>query len=354
MLAAEQQKQPLSRALKLLVKTVRSQRIYNPNNQTLRQMLQSLHEAFEAVLLQSATIRLQVRGSGFFINSVSIFETPPLQDSVPYALYRDGIRRIEFYQGLTLEELSKFVAAIAHGTQPNFWGDDTVTELWRSQLEHIRYLVMDTTIGNLDNSSDDINANDLSLDIAIDGLLRKIYHARDDQSNQSIEGVSVGLDAHDIPAKAIADQIDQISELAAGFHPEVSNSTQASYINELNLELKDETNISTSKRLVSALLHKLTIDGNHSNNIYKTLLSIYDVALIQADLPLATYSIESISQRPSSQESSQWLSEATSEPRLRQVAKLTETTANLDVKDLLRFFTACGGRSVENYSSNFT
>ncbi|MCP4003438.1 MAG: HEAT repeat domain-containing protein [bacterium] len=62
---------------------------------------------------------------------------------LPARLYRVGIRRLMFGEGLDLEELTRFLCAIATRMEPGDPGRDYVTLLWEADLQNVRFVATD-------------------------------------------------------------------------------------------------------------------------------------------------------------------------------------------------------------------
>lgn len=336
----------LGRTLSLLAKAGRARRIYQPGNAALVRLLRDLTAGLEAALEKVEVIDLRVRANGLFFEGACVLDSPNPEESLAFALYRDGIRRLAFYRGLRPEEVEVLVAAAASGVTSTGLGEDIVTYLWRHDLEHIQYLVVDTTIVDANagssptSSSQDIPAP-TDIDFAIDALLRNIYgEARDD-----VGITSMSLDLSDISAKQIAESLDTIDDMAPGFHPQRSFTMTPAYAREVLAELEREDEHRVAVRAGHAVLHSLRtqVAGSPEQlRLFEVLLQMYDAAIIEGNLRLASFLLFGVSRCPSTQERDAWLGEAVAETRLRQVAQNTAATAEPDLDSLIVFLRTCG------------
>ena len=72
-------------------------------------------------------------------------------DRVPYQLFADGVRRIQFKDGINEEELRDFLGMLSMlATQGLPPGDDSVTFLWDKRFEYIAYEAVDALVRNDD------------------------------------------------------------------------------------------------------------------------------------------------------------------------------------------------------------
>lgn len=340
----------LGRTLNLLAKTARARRIYQSNNAALQRMQRDLAVGFETLLRHVPSIELRIRPSGMFYEDICVLDTPNPDESLAFAFYRDGIRRLGFQQGIRPDEVEALIGAAASGFIYTGLGEDTVTYLWRHDLEHIQYLVVDTTIVDATEIPDGPTGNlkprsAQELDGAIDGLLRRIYGERSEDVGVS----SFTLDRSDIAAKAIAEQLDRVDEMAPGFHPLRRFNLTPAYAREVLEELERETDHRVSLRAAHAVLHSVRAQAEGSDEerqLYEVLLRMYDAALIEENLRHAGYVLAGVARCPSTPQRTMWLQQALDEARLRQVAQNVAAAADRDLAGLLTFFRACGQAAV--------
>src|SRR5262249_32419852 len=153
----------------------------------------------------------------FVFDSEVVLQEPNPDESIPFIFYRDGIRKLEIVEGLTPEELEVLVSATAQGFGFSGLGDDMVSFLWRPELEHIPYMVVDTTIvdaGSTKAGGAVLEAFDL--DEQIDLLLRSIYGS---SATDDVGPRAVRVDGSELAAKEIVSSLDQLDDMAPGFHP---------------------------------------------------------------------------------------------------------------------------------------
>jgi hypothetical protein len=338
----------LGRLMQAFARTARARQLYSPNNMVLVRMLSELKRAFDEVLARQPELNLKVRSDALYFEDVPVLEESNPDDSLPFAFYRDGVRRLDFLRGLSLEELGVLVSAVARGFSYAGLGDDIVSELWQHDLEHIQYLVVDTSIvdaaGVAGQASQASEANDL--DAQLQGLLLAIYGS----SSDDVGPRSLHLDGSELAAKALAESIDAVDELAPGFHPPRNFVQPPAYQPTLQEQLQREGPERLAARAVNAALHALHAgaSGPDQEGLLEALLRIFDAALVERDLRLATRVVAGVRSVPRPGRSLEaWLDEAVSEARLRQTAASFAATPAAEAEHLLvPFFRAAGARSV--------
>lgn len=341
----------IGRTLTLLTKAARARRIYQAGNAALVRIQRDLFVSIDQLLTKVDFIDLRIRPAGLYFDDICVLDAPNPDDSLAFAFYRDGIRRLAFHRGVTKEEVEVLVAAAASGFTYTGLGEDTVTYLWRHDLDHIQYLVVDTTIVDAtelpegQTRSEGPSRSAAELDGAIDSLLRRIYG----DSAEDVAITSFSLDRSDIAAKQIAETLDNVDEMAPGFHPLRAFNVTPAYSREVLGELDREDDHRVGLRAAHAVLHSVRaqVSGSpESRRLFEVLLKMYDAAIIDENLRLASYVLAGVTRCPGTQERSSWLREALAETRLRQVAQDVAASTNRDIHGLIAFFRACGRPAV--------
>lgn len=339
----------VARALQVFARTARARQLYAPNNAILRRMIDDLGAAFGEVLKLSPEITLKVRPEALLYEDEVVLDEPNPEQSIPFVYFRDGIRRLDFSRGLEARELQILLDATAQGFNFSGFGDDIVARLWHHDLEHLRYLVLDTSIVAADpqaGPAPTVEAGDL--DAQIDGLLHAIYG----DSSDDVGPKSLHVDQSDLAAKSIADTLEPVEELAPGFHPPRAFLQPPAYAwearEQVQQEGESELALGTATAAIQALAAPLP-DGDLTA-LADGLLRIYDAALVNREIGLATRIVAGVRRLeggPAEARARRWLEEGASDTRLRQVVQIYQgLTADNDRHAILRFFRVCGPAAV--------
>lgn len=326
-------------------RVVRARPLYRgAQSSVLSKMTTDLKLKFDELLKKDPDIQLKVRPTSFMFDDEVVLEEPNPDESIPAVLYRDGIRRIDFDAGLTLAELEILMEATALGWKSSSLGDDVVSFLWQHPLEHIHYVVVDTHIVAAagSNPAGALAAGDA--EAQIDDLLLAIYGS----GNDDVGAKSVHVDGSDVPAKLIADSLENADELSPGFRP-ARKLRPPSYAKTLLEEAQAEKLEHLEFRLLSCALDSLAqpLHKQDAELLRKSLLDLYDSALIEGQYRRAARVIASVKSLTSLEiarpRAEKWVEEAVAETRLRQVAASGIVGATKQVvEDLVVFFRACG------------
>jgi hypothetical protein len=131
--------------LRLLVKTQKALRLYESRNAVSEKLESELFERLNRLVVEEGEIHLSVQESQLRYEDEVVYEVDlqDRKDSLPFLLYRDGIRRLSFGPGLELAELRAFLSCLARVAAVANDQDDLVTLLWDQDLHAIRYLAIE-------------------------------------------------------------------------------------------------------------------------------------------------------------------------------------------------------------------
>jgi hypothetical protein len=331
----------VSRVVQAFARTTRARKLYRANNAVLIRMMSELSTSFTQLLEQQGELTFKIRPEAILFEDEVVLEESNPDESIPFAFYRDGIRRLDLSQGLDEKELGVLVSATAEGFAFSGLGDDIVSYLWRQDLEHVRYVVVDTTIVDAAQTGGPSGSEEYDLDAQIEGLLASIYGKG---STDDVGPKSVRVDASDISAKLIADTLDKVDEMAPGFHPSRALAERPVYADELRAELlletEDTLTLRAAKETMNAMF--LGLDAREMERLADLLLRMYDGALVSQRYGVAGKIVRAVRNLANTEflkeRANGWVVEAVSEARLRQVSLLT---SEAEV-----FFEACGPLAV--------
>ncbi|MCA9554148.1 MAG: hypothetical protein KC933_29205 [Myxococcales bacterium] len=327
---------------------VRAYRLYNADNATVVRMIDELWRGFGDVLEVTPELVITVQANALLLGEASLLETADTDESIPFALYRDGIRRIEFLHGLPRDELEALVEATSLGLGFTGVGDDVVSLLWRRDLRHISYVVVDTTIVESDGRVATEHGDASTVDAQINALLANLYGHSDD-----VEGrLSLHLDGADLPAKRVAEALDDVDDMAAGGRPVRHLGQRAAYQDDLEREVAEEGDFAISVRGLEGALRSLAqpLPPAEARTMADALLRMLDTALLEDRFQVATGIVSGV--RRSGQSRALvggWMDEVVSEARTRHVAAaFNNPQATEEVRaTALEYFRACGAWVVE-------
>lgn len=130
----------LEDALRAFAKALRAVQLYLPNNPTRQQAVEQTRQAFARVWPLLAPIEIQVREASFAVEDQVVYQDIERgTESLPWLLYRDGLRTLTLMPGFEVEELPTLLALLHKARTATTDDDDLVTLLWVADLTHLTY-----------------------------------------------------------------------------------------------------------------------------------------------------------------------------------------------------------------------
>ncbi|MBI2408516.1 MAG: HEAT repeat domain-containing protein [Gemmatimonadetes bacterium] len=140
--------QLVSEMLRQLDKTIRAHLLYlnNHNNPSYVRSLELARAVFVPLWAETESVRLTVTDTSLEWYGQKVLDEPTkASDSLPWTLFKDGLREITFQQGFEDTELADFLAIIpkVRHAQPN--QDDLLTLLWEQEFSKLQYRYVDVS-----------------------------------------------------------------------------------------------------------------------------------------------------------------------------------------------------------------
>lgn len=126
--------------MQLFVKALRATQLYLPNNPVYQQAIQNLQAGFAPIWEYQGELVLDVTEADLVWEGEAVLSQKNRSDSVPWLLFKDGIRRIAFSKGVEEAEIVRFLSVLNRAKNlPADADDDLLTLLWEQDFELIRY-----------------------------------------------------------------------------------------------------------------------------------------------------------------------------------------------------------------------
>jgi hypothetical protein len=127
-------------------KTVRAHQLYMHNNPTYLKTLELLRASFVPIWAETDSLALQVSDTQLTWFGVTVISEPEkASDSLPWTLYKDGIREITLAPGFEGDELDMFLDIIPRVRKAQAHEDDLLTILWEQEFAHLTYRYVDVS-----------------------------------------------------------------------------------------------------------------------------------------------------------------------------------------------------------------
>ncbi len=134
--------------LRQLDKTVRAHQMYPSHNAQYIRTVEGLRAAFAAVWEETSVVSLQVSDTDFSWCDVSVLSEPEkVSDSLPWTLFKDGVRELTLTRGFEGDELQKLLEIIPLVRRAQDHEDDILTLLWEQEFVFLSYRFIDSVAG---------------------------------------------------------------------------------------------------------------------------------------------------------------------------------------------------------------
>jgi len=135
-----QQSDDIRRLFAYLLTTCKNVSLYPEDHSSSINSIRQFYETLEAYIRQYGDIRIEFEKDRVICQGVEVHTGPSKEGTLPFTLFRDGIRWLEFTEGIDLEE-TREVLFIIHKysvltTEPE---GDIVTDFWEAHFEHVLY-----------------------------------------------------------------------------------------------------------------------------------------------------------------------------------------------------------------------
>jgi len=117
--------------------------------------IRQFHETLEAYIRQHGDIKIEFERDRVICQGLEVHTGTSEEGTLPFTLFRDGIRWLEFTEGIELEEIKEVLSLIHRysvlTTEPE---GDIVTAFWESHFDHVLYKADDFVSGQAQDPDD--------------------------------------------------------------------------------------------------------------------------------------------------------------------------------------------------------
>jgi hypothetical protein len=152
-LAAEEEEPPftpevVTDLVRQFGKAVRAHQLYLPNNPMHARALDAAKEAFVAVWKETDSFVITIDDSTLSWEGRVVLEEPGRNsDSIPWLLYKDGVRELVFHRGFEEAELLVLLTLMQRARLATAGDDDLLTFLWEHDFSRLQYRYIDLAEG---------------------------------------------------------------------------------------------------------------------------------------------------------------------------------------------------------------
>ena len=123
-----------------LLTTCKNVSLYPKDHSISMNSIRQFYETLEAYIRQYGDVRIEIEKDRVICQGIEVHKGPSKEGTLPFTLFRDGIRWLEFTEGIDLEE-TREILFIIHKysiltTEPE---GDIVTDFWEAHFDHVLY-----------------------------------------------------------------------------------------------------------------------------------------------------------------------------------------------------------------------
>jgi HEAT repeat protein len=142
----EAQIRGVTEVINQLIRTVKAKLVYPSSSKLPRQFVDKLYSDFTALLDTVEKVKLKIEADSILYSDQQIYRSVSKTENFAHPFFRDGIIELEFFKGLSFEEIEKFVDTLSQVTRSAHVEDDLATLLWEIGFEKIAYRLMDDSL----------------------------------------------------------------------------------------------------------------------------------------------------------------------------------------------------------------
>jgi hypothetical protein len=244
-----------------LLKGIKQIGMYRHNEAKYPEFLGRALEAITEYTEKHGPLSLKVEQQNFLLHGEPLFseETP-----LPYKFFRDGIRQLIFRRGLALGELVTFTLIAL--SEPERGADDVLAQLWKANLEHLEYVVVEGF--SMDGASEE------EVQVEVDQVVGYLYSRLKTNSEDYLRFARVN--AEDLDA-----QLEGVEQLRGVV-------VQGAYASDalkarLQKEIEEEETSRLFPKLVGAIFQVVEGGVDDVALLEEIFLQLLDAMLIQDD-----------------------------------------------------------------------
>jgi len=124
-------------------KTFSQMKIFSSDHENVESFIDLLYDRISQYLQKNWKLEIGVEEFSFTLDGFPFYTEKQLSKSLPFLFYKDGVKILFLYKGLSREELKDFLEIIKQASSLPPEESDIVILLWEKDLANIRYFAPD-------------------------------------------------------------------------------------------------------------------------------------------------------------------------------------------------------------------
>lgn len=137
----------VSELIKAFARAVRAHQLYLPNNPMHARAIDTVRDAFRRVWAEVDKFALEITESELkWLGRSALTEPGRTSDSIPWMMFKDGVRELTFYRGFEDTELLVLLTLMQRARLASVEDDDLLTLLWEHDFNQLQYAYIDVAV----------------------------------------------------------------------------------------------------------------------------------------------------------------------------------------------------------------
>lgn len=255
-----------------LLKAIKSLNIYAHNPAAFENFVGPVYQNLTKYLKTEDRLALKVEAGAFRFMGAEVFRDSG-ETSLTYKFFRDGVRKFVFRDGITIEEMRRFITIASAGARGKDGGDDTVALLWKAELEHIEYVIVEGIAAVMGG---DDGAEGQTAEVEIEKVADFVTSRLRTESDDVVRFARVCADDLNLEMSDVQSVrgVASLGEICPQEHRDAI---------QLELSEEDETLMMSKVLIILFALVRYGIDDTERNDISENLLFLLDSLLLRED-----------------------------------------------------------------------
>ncbi len=133
--------------LRTITKTIKTFNVYPRDNPIYQKFATELFEKFSIFFESNDELAIDVKQYTLLYKENEVFHIEERTDNIALLLFADGIRQINFFKGITFDEITGFIDILRFAQKTETSDDDDfVTLLWEKNIKNMGYTAAEDTV----------------------------------------------------------------------------------------------------------------------------------------------------------------------------------------------------------------
>ena len=241
--------------------------LYRHNIDRYGEYLEPFTSGLEELLTKHPMLSIKLDAMAYKIGPHVIFEDDSREGNVIFPLWGAGVRLLIFKQGLSADEVQRFfLLCLNAGDNEKKGREDVATSLWKAELEHIEYIVVEGFKALPDEDLEEV-------EIEIEKVVAYLYRQLQSNSEDYLRFARVSSEDLDL-------QLDAVDQMRGAIVQGVTASLTEKARIQAGL-VREESRV--FGKLVTVLFQLLELDTTEENfeDVAEAFVQLLDALILQ-------------------------------------------------------------------------